>query len=566
MCDDFVKFLRKIDSADEKKDALIDNKEFINSLYALNTDKYQYERIFEEVTKQFPRGNKIGQLLKNIMEDKQKKKVEETLGQFGIVNIQDLDHGKDFQPYPTAKNFETILDKTNQLGIIWDAISNQVCFTHVPWQSDDKVEIQKLNDDDKWTYYPYNEYQKSCLMIYLNGTLFPKEIHWTALYNAVMKVAHKNKIDFYKEWMDDIKDRGDDIDRIGCEIKGMNKDNYKEYESYWRQCWAIKYLIAKDDTYEDVVMAIAWSRVILMNIIHRCYEPGCLTRYIFIIEGKERIGKSSLANELSPIPEWYMDAKIIDLQEPEKFNRSSHNKIIVEFPELSGLGATPMSTIKSASTSRYSPHKKMYKDDVHQYPRRSIWVGTLNKSHSYWRDTEATRLAIIKSEARKPGYPESIDHQGFREVYHLLLAQALKLYEQGVNQFFSPEEMKIQESLSNNAVVSSEEKELVEQVLSWRPGHKDAENKWVDTLPENNSMVLSCGCCLDYQQYADKHGIAWQEIVFALNSMNGETKDYSRNRIKMIDELDRLGYTIPCQGRSPLLDGKNVKRRKKPEK
>lgn len=162
---------------------------------------------------------------------------------------------------------------------------------------------------------------------------------------------------------------------------------------------------------------MAVSRILPLSMIARALEPGCLYRYVVILEGPENTGKSSLVRALAG-PEWYVELSI-GLE-----NKESHMMLqgawVAEMAELDALSRTEETRLKAFLTMRDDQWIPKYSNFRQSSPRRTILVGTTNDSAYLKGQTGNTRYLPVRTGV--------IDVEMFCAMREQLLAEALAVY------------------------------------------------------------------------------------------------------------------------------------------
>jgi putative DNA primase/helicase len=117
------------------------------------------------------------------------------------------------------------------------------------------------------------------------------------------------------------------------------------------------------------------SRLLLVSMVARAYEPGCQYRYVVLLEGPENTGKSKLVRVLAG-PEWSYEC-IIGLEGKEAY-MAIQGAWLVELPELNAMSRTEESHFKGLVSQVKDSWIPKFANHRIEKPRRAIFVGTLN--------------------------------------------------------------------------------------------------------------------------------------------------------------------------------------------
>jgi len=445
-------------SYDAKERYLFDShKDVLDALAELSReDLVEYERLLDKLIEAFDGTNKKGMVERNIkryIESKLTEFAKEKLSNFTNADFESLAK-KNGQILPTINNFKAILLASNVCHIIWDTMTSTAYFTTVPWEPRDKpLEVTLLNGETLLYHRVMSSHNRNSLKSVLSN-IFVGETRWLELDDAVELVAKENMIDLYQMRVKSIEGTWDGIDRIN------DIDN----------CFAVTHMGAKKEQW-----SATWCRTLMMNIIYRCFEPGCFTRYIFALEGKQNIGKTSFCRAIGPA-NWYGSVTIGHGFNPEaEYSRQTHSKVIIELPEGGGTHKADINTIKKMVTETFTEHRPMRTNDYVQYLKRSVMILTTNESQWLGRDhTGETRTLPLKSEFDQGQF---FDTKGLLAVIPQIYAQAIDMYRNGVSQFITPEEFKIQEQ-------ETEKRDLT---------YDSAEYEIVSNFFANNKLIEEMG-------------------------------------------------------------------------
>lgn len=160
------------------------------------------------------------------------------------------------------------------------------------------------------------------------------------------------------------------------------------------------------------------SRLLITSMVARGLDPGCICRYVVILEGPEEFRKSSLVEVLAT-PEWYVVLSIgLD-------SKDSHMMLqgcwVAEMAELDSLSKTEETRLKAFITMRQDSYVPKYSNFRDSHARRAIFVGTTNEEAYLKGQSGNTRYLPIR--ITKP-----VDVEAFQAVRDQLFAEALFAY------------------------------------------------------------------------------------------------------------------------------------------
>jgi len=376
--------------------------------------------------------------------------------EFTNADITQLNPNKNGQIPTTTRNLEEVLLAAIRTKFVFDTMSSNIFFTSMDWEH--LTSPLELNGRK---YHRYDETNQAMLKSTLNKHIFPNEISFNALDEAVLIVAQRNKIDLYMEYM----------------------DSWPEHDSKDRSDAAIRYFGVPNDEW-----SIIWFNTLMLSIMHRCYSPGGQLRYCFTFEGEQNIGKSEFCRRLLP-HFWYASQSIpAAADSPVEFYRATYDKGVIEIPELGNLNRrTDQDLWKRITTERNSTFRRMRADDVKDYPKRNVFIITTNE-HSYLKDqTGETRFLPIRSNNKQNQF---FDLDGFSEELPQIYAQYRAMYASGARPLLTKSELELQRSVTEERDLTKEtfEYQIVEDYMNATSGNvsnleiAQQEGMWLDKL------------------------------------------------------------------------------------
>jgi len=430
-----------------------------------------------------------------------------------IGDFSDVDFDKLVQKngtiLPTPSNTYEILLPAKAVSLVWDTMSAESYFEKMSWEAKTPAYTVEYYGGIVKHYYKYKDANDTMLRIALNNGPFPTEINFNSLDDVVEEVAKAKTFDAYKDWMYSYKAAFDGIDYI-------NDPNNN---------FAVKYMGVAPGRWSAI-----WCRTLMMNLVARGDKPGCLTRFYFAIEGKQNIGKSSWCRLLVP-QQWFIATGLTQAQTNEdNFNRSIHDKGVIELAELGGFHKAEQNLQKKIVTDPYATFRKMRADPVIQYPKHCIMIVTTNDP-KYLRDpTGETRAMPIKSELRSGQF---IDLEGFAKVYPMILAQAIAMYEQNDKlRFLTNEEQTLQQEQTDTRDTFQEDE--VYKIVG-------------DYLYSKNGDVLN-------MEIARSEGL-WYKLIYDYVKVEYETM----NPLTVIRYPHKIGQAFEKFGFTRVVKGGKIK-------
>jgi putative DNA primase/helicase len=178
--------------------------------------------------------------------------------------------------------------------------------------------------------------------------------------------------------------------------------------------WAADYLGAKATQYVSRV-----GRYFLISLVRRAFEPGCVMRSVPVLEGKQNIGKSTIARLLAQ--PWFSDS-LFDLSNKDVY-QLIQGVWLYEVSELDGFTKAEATRVKAFISSTKDRFRAPYERAPEDHARETCFVATTN-AEEYLRDwTGNTRFWPITC--------GTIELDAFQKVRDQLLAEAVAVYTAG---------------------------------------------------------------------------------------------------------------------------------------
>jgi predicted P-loop ATPase/5S rRNA maturation endonuclease (ribonuclease M5) len=153
--------------------------------------------------------------------------------------------------------------------------------------------------------------------------------------------------------------------------------------------WLLHCSGAPDTPYHRFV-----SRILIVSMIARAYEPGCLYRYVVVFQGPEEYRKSTFVAQMVPYPEW--QDTVTESFESKDMPALISALWVAELSELDSLPRTEETRLKSFISKRadsYVPKWGLFRVSP---PRRTIFIGTTNEPTWIKGQTGNTRWLPVK--------------------------------------------------------------------------------------------------------------------------------------------------------------------------
>ena len=233
--------------------------------------------------------------------------------------------------------------------------------------------------------------------------------------------------------------------------------------------------------------SMAVSKMLLISMVARVMDPGCLYRYVVILEGPEEYKKSTLVQALAGGSEWYVSLAIgLDTKESHMMLQGAW---VAEMPELDSLSRTEETRMKAFITMKEDSYIPKYSNFRLNMPRRTIFVGTTNEESYLKGQTGNTRYLPL-------ALTQPVEIADFLAIREQLLAEALAYYQQHSDDWWLlPEE-------------ALTEAQTMREARRLQNVYEDALQMWLDQERYTQAAVG------DGIPYMPKAAITtWQEIA-----------------------------------------------------
>jgi len=270
-------------------------------------------------------------------------------------------------------------------------------------------------------------------------------------------------------------------------IKGLQWDGQERLEE-----WLIKSGGAEDNVYiRDV------SKKVLVAAVARAMRPGVKFDHVLVLEGAQRIGKSTLVDILGG--EWYTDIAL-DPHNNDTVNAMG-GKWIIEISEMECTRRTEVNALKAFLSRRSDRMRVPYGKHAEDFPRQCIFIGTINPEPGggYLKDaTGNTRFWPVEV--------GKIDFEYIHTYRDQLFAEAMKMYKKGVPLYLT-------NPTSINLAIAAQTK-------------RQPEDMWENTISEYLSKILE----KEGRSFVTVNEI-WERALF------GSAKDVKRLDIVRISKI-----------------------------
>lgn len=222
----------------------------------------------------------------------------------------------------------------------------------------------------------------------------------------------------------------------------------------------IDYLGADDTPYTRTV-----TRKTLIGAIQRALWPGCKFDNTLVLNGKQRIGKSTLLRKLGG--EWFSDSLSL-LDARDKTGAEKLKGVwIMEIGEMRGTRKADTDMIKNFLSCQVDEYRVAYGRVVEKHPRTAIICGTTNSVTGFLRDTTGNRRfwpVYVRGGTEKSSWDIT------EEIRAQIWAEALVYTKKGEKSYLDPEMEEIAAKVQQDALEYDErEGEVVDYLNTLLP-------------------------------------------------------------------------------------------------
>lgn len=228
----------------------------------------------------------------------------------------------------------------------------------------------------------------------------------------------------------------------------------------------IDYLGADDNSYVQAV-----ARKWLTGAVARIYEPGIKMEMVPVLQGKQGVGKSTLASKLGG--EYFVDS-LASLGKSKDDYQLLIGSWIIELGELASFNSTETEKVKSFISAKFDKIRLPYSVIPQKFYRTCVFIGTTNNAE-FLNDLTGNRRFFpipLKNTARKNIF--EMDHQTIQQIW----AEAFHNYKKGEKLFLDDDtDLAAAEKYRNQATEESLFFMNIEDFLDMKvPEHWDSMN------------------------------------------------------------------------------------------
>jgi len=337
--------------------------------------KYTFARVEEERNPAKIFGGKPFKESRKISEEEKEANAEELAGDSWRHDLDRTEKGK---TRATLKNIDLIFSNKMKGEVFKkDLFANRTSYgVNTPWGG---KAGEYLTDVDL-----------ILVKRWLADTEFGIEPATAAILEGTSLIAHRYRTHPVREWLTSLK--WDGVSRIG---------------SWLKDC-------CEAEAAEPYLSEI--SKLFLLAMVKRVFEPGCQWDYVLILEGEQGKYKSSIARAIAS-DKWFMD-NLPDLKDKDAM-LNLQGKWLIELGELTSIKRTDFNQVKAYLVRRYDnvrPHYGRITEDV---PRQSVFIGTVNEGEYLKDPTGNRRYWPVKVGECNVDKLKGIRDQLFAETMHV---------------------------------------------------------------------------------------------------------------------------------------------------
>ena len=488
-------------------------------------DQNQYTIIIEEIIGSFPHGMKGTKKEIHARVNREiRLRIDARLkDHFPEGEEVILERNKDGLVIKNLPNAVTIILRSKHLHLKYDSFKSGLCFEvcgddKLPWlvSNDNLIEMKyyithREKEVDSIKYYNANtSYQKAALKYYLSQ-FFTEELSWRMFEDALVYAAHQNRINIQQDFFNNGLPEWDFVDRMD--------------------------VLHRFAGVKDKVWATVVGHSLFVGMMARCYQPGFDYRGVIILEGAQEIGKSLLCRNLAFHKDFYTQFIFDKNNHGYEVSRQLQGMVIVEFPDMGGIGNRDTNYIKAFFTATHDRNRKMNQDLVEHIDRIGIFIVTTNASGPYLNDpTGNTRYLPVFCDTNW------IDIDKIREELPMLLAQAKYLWEHGISPILTEAEREIRDAqVKPREMKSDYYYRILPVILQHRDEFQYSETEnWDDGANQETILAWCEGLEWWKESPRSKH---WSEISMVLQRhfYMKKSQKYIPQIRRRIDEAELTG-------------------------
>lgn len=190
-------------------------------------------------------------------------------------------------------------------------------------------------------------------------------------------------------------------------VMGLEWDNKKRVDFAFEDLFGVK----RTKYSRDV------SRNFFRSMVARALWPGCKVDTMVVLEGEQGIGKSTVLEKLGG--PYYSIMR--DAPDSKDFAIVLAGKWLVEIAEMHAFSRSDVASVKRTLTTATDTYRQPYGKHSADFPRMSVFAGSVNRSDWNHDATGARRFWPIHCYFAKPAVAEANRDQYFAEAFHTMM-------------------------------------------------------------------------------------------------------------------------------------------------
>ena len=313
------------------------------------------------------------------------------------------------------------------------------------------------HDENLKNLIAYDEFSEQLVKTRASETLKITKGYWNDSDDSMTRayIERAYNLLFSKEIISDAvvgSSKNHTVNPVKTRIESVKWDKKPRVASYF-----IDYLGAEDSEYTRAVTK-AW----LVGAVGRVYRPGIKFELVPIIEGKQGLGKSTVARNL--FPDVFNDS-IDGLGMNKDDYQSLNGSWIVEIAELSAMKKTNIDKMKNFISAQSDTYRNSYGRYSMPHPRKCVFIGSTNQRDFLKDSTGERRFFPIHcgiNKATKQVWKVDDD-----EILQLL-AEAKEMFDNDEPLYLDKQMMKIAKKYQSDAQTIDPMKDAIQDFLEIR--------------------------------------------------------------------------------------------------
>lgn len=273
------------------------------------------------------------------------------------IEWQDLN--KNGKPRPTDANLKALIYAYGNINVYYNEMSNN-------------IEITGFNNCN-------NNIKKQKIVLKKYCTANNLEITQQEFDNMLYDIATDNSYHPFLDKLEEIYKNGFDYEK-----------NYHIIDEVFN-CLPVDTSFCELEFYE--MLFVKWC----INVVRQCennYDKKIMPNGVLIIQGNQGCRKTTFCEKLMPSNEFVLTGSKLDPENKDSIQQNT-NKVIVELGEMDSTFKAQQSALKAFFTRSTDVYRAAYDRNQSEIPRRTTFVGTVNKVDFLKDETGNRRYWII---------------------------------------------------------------------------------------------------------------------------------------------------------------------------